>query len=349
MAENIAIPSFATMTPPADHPSVSQRQIGVLLVNLGTPEAPDQAALKRYLGEFLSDPRVVEIPQLIWQPILRGLILNTRPKKSAAAYAKVWMDEGSPLMVYTKRQAQSLNQRMGDKVMVDFAMRYGNPNIPDKIRHLKDSGCDHILLAPLYPQYSGATTATVVDKASETLMNMRHQPSLRVMPPYFDSEAHIDALADTTREQLAALDFTPDAVITSFHGMPLQTLFDGDPYHCQCRKTARLLSEKLSDVVSQPLVVSFQSRFGRAKWLDPATDDTLEALPEKGIKKVAVIAPGFAVDCVETLEEIALEGQEQFIEAGGERFAYLPCLNDSERCITMLEQLVRQELSGWLD
>lgn len=349
MAENTEIPSFATMAPPEGHPDTSNRRIGILLVNLGTPEAPTTPALKRYLREFLSDPRVVEIPQLIWQPLLRGVILNTRPKKSAEAYSKVWMKEGSPLMVYTKRQAEKLDRKMGDHVMVDFAMRYGNPNIPDKIRHLKSEGCDHILLMPLYPQYSGATTATVIDRASEALMRMRHQPTMRVMPPYYDKDAHIDALEESVRAGVGRLDFTPDAIITSFHGMPLQTLMDGDPYHCQCRKTARLLSERLSDITSQPLIVSFQSRFGRAKWLDPATDDTLEALPEKGIKKVAVLAPGFAVDCVETLEEIALEGREQFMEAGGERFGYMPCLNDSDLSITMLEKLVRHELQGWLD
>ncbi|WOE76586.1 ferrochelatase [Alterisphingorhabdus coralli] len=337
------------MAPPPDHPSVTEPRIGVLLVNLGTPEAPDVPALKRYLGEFLSDPRVVEIPQLIWQPLLRGVILNTRPKQSAKAYAKVWMDEGSPLMVYTKRQAEALGKRMGSKVLVDFAMRYGNPNIPDRLRHLKLSGCDKILIAPLYPQYSGATTATVVDKVGETLERMRHQPTVRYLAPYYDHDAHIEAVADSVREGLTGIDFTPDAVITSFHGMPLQTLYDGDPYHCQCRKTARLVSEKLRDVISEPLIVSFQSRFGRAKWLDPATEDTLEQIPQKGIKKVAVVAPGFAVDCVETLEEIAIEGEEQFREAGGERFAYIPCLNDSERSITMLEKLVRQELAGWLD
>ncbi|MEO1043932.1 MAG: ferrochelatase [Pseudomonadota bacterium] len=349
MAENIAIPSFADMATPADHPKVKRPRIGILLINLGTPDAPDIPALKRYLREFLSDPRVVEIPQLIWQPLLRGVILNTRPKQSAKAYSKIWMGEGSPLLVYTKRQAEALNRSMGDRVMVDFAMRYGKPAIPEKLRHLKESGCDHILVAPLYPQYSGATTATVVDKVGDTLMRMRHQPTVRYLAPYYDNDAHVTALADSVREGLAGLDFTPDAVITSFHGMPLQTLYDGDPYHCQCRKTARLVSEKLADILSQPLIVSFQSRFGRAKWLDPATEDTLETLPEKGIKKVAVFAPGFAVDCVETLEELAIEGEEQFAEAGGERFAYIPCLNDSERSIAMLETLMREELGGWLD
>jgi ferrochelatase len=241
-------------------------------------------------------------------------------------------------------------------VHVDFAMRYGNPNIPDKLQAMKDAGCDRILVASLYPQYSGATTGTANDKVFETLQGLRWQPALRIMPPYHDDPLYIVALAKMLEQQIADLDFKPDAVIASFHGMPLKTLHDGDPYHCHCRKTARLLSEHMADFLSantngeagNELIVSFQSRFGRAKWLEPATDETLETLPGKGIKKVAIFAPGFAVDCVETLEELAIEGKEEFMEAGGEQFAYLPCLNVDPIADDMMLALVRRELGGWI-
>lgn len=328
---------------PKDHPSVAVGKIGVLLVNLGTPDAPDRKSVKRYLKQFLSDKRVVEIPQLIWQPILRGIILNTRPQKSAEAYKLVWTEQGSPLAAYTRRQSEKLVERMED-VTVDWAMRYGNPDIASRLDAMKASGCDRILVAPLYPQHSGATTASVHDAVFDALKDMRWQPALRTLPPYHDDPAYIDALAVNLKAQLAELDFTPDAVIASFHGMPLRTLELGDPYHCHCRKTARLLSEKLET----DLTVSFQSRFGRAKWLEPATDTTLEAMPAKGIKNVAIFAPGFSSDCLETLEELAMQGKEQFEEAGGEKFAYLPCLNDSVASMDMLETLLRRELSGWI-
>ncbi|MFN3818498.1 ferrochelatase [Blastomonas sp.] len=332
------------MEPPADHPPILKPRIGVLLINLGTPAAPTTKAVRDYLGEFLSDKRVVEIPAIVWQPLLRGVILNTRPQKSAAAYAEVWTDQGSPLAVYSKRQAQALRDRMGEGVRVEYAMRYGQPSIESQIKAMKDAGCDRILLAPLYPQYSGATTGTANDKAFEVLQAMRWQPAIRTLPPYHDDPVHIDALKRNIEHAIASLDFEPEEIVTSFHGMPLRTLHLGDPYHCQCRKTARLLSEAMG----RDLVVSFQSRFGRAKWLEPATDDTLEALGKKGVKRIAVVAPGFSVDCLETLEELAIQGREQFEHAGGEKFAYLPCLNASGEGMDMLETLVRRELAGWI-
>lgn len=332
------------MNIPANHPPIKTPRIGVLLVNLGTPEAPNAPAVRRYLKQFLSDKRVVEIPALIWQPILRGIILNVRPKKSAANYAKIWMPEGSPLAVYTKAQAEALQARLGDAVDIRYAMRYGEPSIERQLAAMKADGCNRILLAPLYPQYSGATTATVVDEAFRSLAAMRWQPALRTMPTYHDDPAYIDALAASLKSELAKLDFEPDAIVASFHGMPERTLHLGDPYHCQCHKTARLLSEALG----KPLTIAFQSRFGRAKWLEPSTEDTIKRLAEEGKKKIAIFAPGFSADCLETLEELALQGKEQFEEAGGERYAYLPCLNADAAGMEMLETLVRRELSGWL-
>ncbi|MDF2604897.1 ferrochelatase [Sphingomonas sp.] len=332
------------MTPPPDHPPIAPRRIGVLLINLGTPDAPDPPAVRRYLAEFLSDPRVVEIPRLIWQPILRGAVLTTRPKKSAHAYQQVWREDGSPLAAITRAQAQALAGDFGPGVTVDYAMRYGNPAIGDRIQALKDGGCDRILLAPLYPQYSGATTATANDKAFAKLAQMRWQPAIRTLPPYHDDPAYIAALATSVREATAALPFTPDALLTSFHGMPERTLKLGDPYHCQCQKTARLLGEALGREVT----ITFQSRFGRARWLEPATDVVLAELPARGIRKVAIVAPGFSADCLETLEELAIRGRETFIEAGGSDFAYLPCLNDSPVGLDLLRTLIRRELEGWL-
>lgn len=329
---------------PADHPPIPARKIGVLLTNLGTPDGPDAKSVKRYLGEFLSDRRVVEIPAIAWQPILRGIILNTRPKKSAHAYGLVWSEEGSPLAAITRRQSRALQGAFGEGVLVDYAMRYGNPAIADRLIALKDAGCERILIAPLYPQYCAATTATANDKAFAALAGMRWQPAIRTLPPYHDDPAYIAALRTQVEMQIAALDFVPDAVIASFHGMPKRTLELGDPYHCHCQKTARLLSEAMG----RELIVAFQSRFGPAKWLGPATDETLEALPAKGIRKVAVIAPGFSADCLETLEELAIRGRESFMAAGGTDFAYLPCLNDGAPGMAMLRTLIARELAGWV-
>ncbi|NLS28869.1 Ferrochelatase [Sphingomonas sp. S2M10] len=330
---------------PSDHPKIPPAHVGVLLVNLGTPDAPDAGAVKRYLGEFLSDRRVVEIPPLLWQPILRGIILRTRPKKSAHAYQQVWREDGSPLAAITKMQARGLDGAFGPGVTILHAMRYGKPSVVEQIAALKAQGCERILVAPLYPQYCAATTATANDVAFSALTAMRWQPALRTLPPYYDDPAYIAALKTSVEESLAALDFTPDAVIASFHGMPQRTLELGDPYHCHCRKTGRLLGEALG----RELIVTFQSRFGRAKWLEPATDTTLEALPSKGIRRVAIVAPGFSADCLETLEELAIRGRESFLESGGTDFAYLPCLNDSAAGMRLLRHIIGRELAGWVD
>ena len=332
------------MTLPTNHPPVATPKVGVLLVNLGTPDAPTTSAVKRYLKQFLSDRRVVEIPPLLWQPILRGIILNTRPQKSAKAYAKVWTEKGSPLAFFTAGQAEALQARMEGIADVRYAMRYGNPSVADQLAAMKAAGCNRILIAPLYPQYSGATTGTVLDEAYATLTAMRWHPAIRTLPAYHDDARYIGALKSSIEASLAKLDFVPDALVISFHGMPERTLHLGDPYHCHCQKTARLLSEAMG----RDLVVSFQSRFGRAKWLEPATDDTLMKLAREGTKKVAIFAPGFSVDCLETLEELAMQGHEQFEEAGGTHYAYLPCLNDSDVGMDMLEQIIGQELAGWI-
>ena len=332
------------MIPPANHPPIVPPRIGVLLINLGTPDGPDARSVKRYLGEFLSDRRVVELPALAWQPILRGIILNTRPKKSAHAYGLVWRDDGSPLAAITRAQSDALQGAFGADVTVDWAMRYGNPSIPDRLAAMKAAGCERILLAPLYPQYCAATTATANDKAFAVLGTMRWQPAIRTLPPYHDDHGYVDALKTSVEAGLSTLDFAPDAIVASFHGMPKRTLQLGDPYHCHCQKTARLLGEAMR----RDLVIAFQSRFGPAKWLGPATDETLEELARTGRKKVVVIAPGFSADCLETLEELAIRGRESFMTAGGTDFAYLPCLNDSEPGMTMLRRLLARELEGWV-
>ncbi|NIJ38995.1 ferrochelatase [Sphingopyxis panaciterrae] len=318
-------------------------RIGVLLVNLGTPDAPDAPSVRRYLAEFLSDRRVVEIPQWLWQPILRGAILTTRPKKSAHAYAQVWTEAGSPLAAITRAQAEKLQAALGDAVLVSHAMRYGKPAIGARIDALFAAGCRRILIAPLYPQYCAATTATVADAANAHLATLRWQPALRFVPPYSHDDAYIAALTASVETGLGALDFTPDVLLASFHGMPERTRTLGDPYHDQCRDTAR----RLSDALGRPIEVAFQSRFGRAKWLEPATDATLARLGGEGCG-VAIFAPGFAADCLETLEELAIRGREQFEAAGGRHFAYLPCLNDAVPGMAMLEALIRRELAGWL-
>ena len=336
------------MSPPPDHVPIQPPRIGVLLINLGTPDAAEPAAVRRYLKQFLSDPRVVEIPQLVWQPILRSLILTRRPKKSAHAYRQVWTEQGSPLAAITARQAAALAGAFGPQVIVDHAMRYGRPAIGERIDALKAAGCERILVAPLYPQYCAATTATANDEAFRHLGRLRWQPALRTLPPYHDDPAYIAALEASVRQGLANLPFAPQAIIASFHGMPERTLLLGDPYHCHCRKTARLLSEALAETLGSELIVTFQSRFGRSKWLEPATDATLAALPGRGISRVALVAPGFAADCLETLEELAIRGRATFLGAGGSDFACLPCLNDSEAGIAMLRTIIGRELEGWL-
>lgn len=314
----------------------------MLLINLGTPDAPEIRAVRRYLAEFLSDPRVVEIPKFAWKPILHGIVLRTRPKRSAEAYNQIWTNEGSPLRVIAHRQAEALRKRLPN-VSIHYAMRYGNPGIAAALDSMTGEGCTRILVAPLYPQYSAATTATANDAVFGALARMRLQPAIRTLPPYYDDPLYIDAVATNLSRQIAALDFQPERLLLSFHGMPVRTLELGDPYHCHCQKTARMLSEALG----RELDVSFQSRFGRAQWLEPATDRTLAAYPARGIKRVAVAAPGFSADCLETLEELGIRGRHTFKHSGGEEFALLDCLNDSPESIAMLERLIERELAGW--
>ena len=334
---------------PADHPPVATGRIGVLLVNLGTPDAPDAPAVRRYLKQFLSDKRVVEIPALLWQPILRGIILRTRPKKSAHAYAQVWGPDGSPLAAITAQQARALQARLGDAAIVRHAMRYQNPVMAKELDALLAQGCERILIAPLYPHYSGATTASALDAVADWIKARRRLPALRTLPPYHDDAVAIGALHSDLARQIAALAFVPDVLLLSYHGMPERTLHLGDPYHCHCRKTSRLLAQAFAR--SHPglrVETSFQSRFGRAKWLEPATDATLVQLAQGGARKVAIAAPGFSADCLETLEELALRGRDEFLAAGGTDFAALACLNASPAGVDLIEALVRRELAGWL-
>ncbi len=337
-------PQPAMTVLPADHPKARVGRVGVLLVNLGSPDAPDVPSVKRFLGEFLSDPRVIEIPAFIWKPILNLLILNIRPRTTAANYAKVWTPEGSPITAITRRQAEALQGAFGPQVIVDWGMRYGTRSIGERLQALMQQGCDRIVLAPLYPQYSAATNATVVDAANAAIAGWRWQPALRTLPPYYDNPDHIAALAAGVRQGLERLDFEPQLIVTSFHGMPQRTLDRGDPYHCQCLKTGRLLQAELQ----MPVKVTFQSRFGRAEWLRPYTDGTLETLAAEGIHRIAVVCPGFSADCLETLEEVAMEGRETFLEHGGTHFAYLPCLNDTPTGVEMLRALLARELAGWV-
>jgi ferrochelatase len=330
------------MSRPADHPPLPNPSIGVLLINLGTPDAPEARAVRRYLAEFLSDPRVIEIPKLAWAPILYGIILRTRPKKSAEAYNQIWTNEGSPLRVIAHRQAEALRARL-PHLSVHYAMRYGHPGIAAALDVMVAEGCTRILAAPLYPQYCAATTATANDAVFGALARMRWQPALRTLPPYYENPLYIGALAANLRRQLDSLEFEPERLLLSFHGMPVRTLELGDPYHCHCQKTARLLREALGREVH----VAFQSRFGRAKWLEPATDATLARYARDGIKSIAVATPGFSADCIETLEELGIRGRETFRHAGGEQFALLDCLNDSPEGMEMLTELIGRELAGW--
>jgi ferrochelatase len=337
---------------PSGHPDVATGKVGVLLVNLGTPDGTDYLSMRRYLKEFLSDRRVIETPRAIWWPILNGIILTTRPKKSGEAYASIWNEEldESPLRTYTRSQAEKLSALLsaeGADIDVSWAMRYGRPAMRDVITRMKQRGCERILLFPLYPQYSATTTATVNDEAFRALQTMRWQPALRAVPPYHDDPVYIEALASSVTSAIAGLNWTPDVVVASFHGLPVEYFEKGDPYHCHCAKTARLLREKLN-WGEDKLLLTFQSRFGRAEWLKPYTDATLKRLAGEGVKNVAVITPGFVSDCVETLEEIAIENGDIFKEHGGENYAAIPCLNDSPGGMAVIEHLVRRELGGWI-
>lgn len=338
-----------TGTLPEAHEEVKPRRTGVLLINLGTPDATDYWSMRRYLSEFLSDKRIIERSALIWQPILQGIILTIRPSKSGKAYDKIWMqdEDKSPLLYYTEQQAAGLQARLGDGVLVDFAMRYGNPSIASKIDAMQAAGVDQIALVALYPQYSATSTASVYDKCFDALKTMRWQPAVRTAGPFHDEAAYIDALAASLDAQVKALDFEPEVLLMSYHGIPKAYFLAGDPYHCHCQKTTRLVREKLgwSENFCR---TTFQSRFGPTEWLQPYTDKTLEALAGEGVTKVAVAAPAFVSDCLETLEEIAIEGRDAFIEAGGKSFAVLACLNDSEPGIDVLEAVAKRELAGWV-
>lgn len=335
---------------PTNHPAVPTPKVGVLLINLGTPDALDYWSMRRYLGEFLSDTRVVELPKILWQLILQGPILTFRPKKSAAAYRAIWNNEldESPLRTITREQTEAIAERMSDQgVRVEFAMRYGNPSIPSMIEKMFNDGCWKILCVPLYPQYASSTTGSVVDKIGDTLKGMRWQPTIRVSPPFYDDPVYVAQLAASVRRQLAALEHEPEILVASFHGVPKEYLMKGDPYHCMCQKSARLLREAL-DWPEDRFRVAFQSRFGPKEWLKPYADELIEELGHQGIKRVAVVSPAFISDCVETLEEIAMGLQETFEEAGGHELIALECLNASDEGIAVLEHLVHRELQGWL-
>lgn len=338
---------------PGDHPRVKAGRIGVLLMNLGTPEATDYWSMRAYLREFLSDKRVIETSRWLWWPILNLIILQTRPSKKGRDYDTIWNKERNegPLKTITRSQAEQAMEHMksvaGDRVSVDWAMRYGKPPVKEALEQLLAEGCDRILLVPLYPQYSAATSATACDKAFEALMQMRWQPSVRVAPPYHDDPVYIDGLVDSMRKSLAKLDFEPDMILTSFHGVPKKYLLQGDPYHCHCAKTSRLMCETMGWPADR-WKLTFQSRFGPDEWLQPYTDETVRGMAEKGVKKLAIVAPGFSADCLETLEELDGENREIFMHNGGEQFAYLPCLNDSEEGMRVINHVIERELQGWL-
>ena len=343
---------FRAFRLPTDHPRVMGGRIGVLVLNLGTPDGTDYWSMRRYLSQFLSDKRVIDWPAAVWQPVLQGIILSVRPGRKGKDYESIWnkeRDEG-PLLTITRSQSEKLAAELGalsDRIVVDFAMRYGNPATGPAIESLLRRGCERILLLPMYPQYSAATTATAADEAFRKLMKMEWQPAVRVAPPWHDDPVYIDALADSIRAHLAALDFEPEVLLASFHGVPKRYLLKGDPYHCQCAKTARLLCETLG-WPKERFVQTFQSRFGPEEWLKPYTDETVERLAKEGVKSMAMIAPGFAADCLETLEELDVENREIFLHNGGEKFSYIPCLNDSDLGVKVMKHVVVRELGGWL-
>ena len=338
---------------PADHPNVAREKIGILLANLGTPDNYDYWSMRRYLNEFLSDRRVIDYPAWKWQPLLQLIILTKRPFTSGANYKSIWNhDKGeSPLMTITKDQtaklATAMQQKYGDNVMVDFCMRYGNPSTKSKVRAMVDAGCRKILFFPLYPQQAGATSATANDQFFRALMEEKWQPAVRTVPAYFEHPKFIDALAQSVERAYAALEEKPDMLVCSYHGMPRRYLLEGDPYHCQCQKNTRLLKERLGWDDSQ-ICTTFQSVFGREEWLRPYTVEHVAELAKQGKKRIAVIAPAFSADCIETLEEINEEIAESFEHAGGEQFTYIPCLNDDDAHIEALSAVIDTEISGWL-
>ncbi len=337
---------------PADHPQVASGRIGVLLLNLGTPDATDFWSMRRYLKEFLSDRRVIEEPRWKWWPILNLIILTVRPGPKGRDYAKIWNNDSNegPLKTITRAQAEKLGAALSGepRIIVDWAMRYANPTTASRIEALAAQGCERILLVPLYPQYAAATTATAADEAFRALMQLRWQPAVRVAPAWHDDSVYIDALAASIDRQLAALSFEPEKIIATFHGMPQKYLMAGDPYHCQCLKTSRLLRERLG-LSTDRWLTTFQSRFGRDPWLQPYTDETVCALAKSGIKRLALVAPGFSADCLETLEELDVENRHFFTANGGTDFAYMKALNDSPEGMRVLEAVVRRELMGWIE
>ncbi|MEP6388912.1 MAG: ferrochelatase [Halioglobus sp.] len=336
-----------TGTPEFDH--AQPNRLGVLITNLGTPQAPEKAALRPYLKQFLSDPRVVEVPRVLWWLILNGIILNIRPAKSAAAYKTVWTDEGSPLLIHTRNQAQllqeSLSQKLGGQCIVDFAMRYGQPAIDDTVQSMLDRGVRKLLVLPLYPQYSGPTTASTFDAIAQDFQKRRWLPDFRFVAQYFDHPAYIEAVADSIRAHWAT-HARADRLIFSYHGEPQRYLTEGDPYHCQCHATSRLVAEALG-LDEHDYMTTFQSRFGREEWLKPYTDETLKGMPGSNVTSVQVVCPGFSSDCLETIEEIGEENHDYFMQAGGKRFEYIPCLNSSEAHIDALAELAIQHMGGW--
>ena len=335
---------------PPDHPAVKHGKVGVLLINLGTPDATDYFSMRRYLKEFLSDQRVIEANPLIWWFILNVIILSKRPFSSGEAYKSIWNTEKneSPLKTISRSQAEKVANEVANNqdIIVDWGMRYGNPSTKSRLERLQAKGCDRILLFPLYPQYAAATTATACDKAFDALKEMRWQPTIRIVPPYFDNPDYIEAIADSIQDHIAEIEWTPEVVLASYHGLPKRYFEAGDPYHCHCVKTTRLLQQRLrwSD---KKLRMTFQSRFGKEEWLQPYTDETVKQLAEEGVKRLAIVCPGFAADCVETLEEIALEAGEIFKEHGGEQFTLIPCLNDTPDGVRVLTGCIRNELQGW--
>lgn len=336
-----------------DHPPVPQARIGVVLANLGTPDATDYWSMRRYLNEFLSDQRVIDYSPLFWQPLLQGVILTKRPFTSGAAYRSIWNNERneSPLLTVTRQQTEAvaarIAERWGDRIMVDFSMRYGNPSTPSVLKRLQAEGCERIVFFPLYPQYSASTTATANDQAFRALMEMKWQPAIRTVPAYYDNPLYIEALARSVEAAYAGMERRPDLLVTSYHGVPERYLHEGDPYHCHCQKTSRLLRERLG-FREDEVVVTFQSRFGSEEWLKPYTVEEVARLAEAGKKHIAIMAPAFSADCVETLEEINDEIRESFVEAGGERFDYIPCLNAEEDHISMMMDILERELAGWV-
>jgi protoporphyrin/coproporphyrin ferrochelatase len=339
---------------PADHPPVPRQRIGVLVANLGTPDGYDYWSMRRYLNEFLSDRRVIDYSPWIWQPLLQLVILTKRPFSSGANYKSIWNEEQgeSPLMTITKAQTAKIRalmaEKYGEDVVVDFCMRYGNPSTRSKVRALAEKGCQRIVFFPLYPQYAGATTATANDQFFRALLDEKWQPTVRTVPAYFDEPVYIEALAQSVERAYAALEHKPDVLVASYHGVPKRYLMEGDPYHCQCQKTTRLLRERLGWEKDR-IVTTFQSRFGPEEWLKPYTVEEVARLAESGKKRIAVIAPAFSADCIETLEEINEEIRESFEHAGGESFTYIPCLNDDDAHVAALVKVIEDNLAGWVD